>query len=160
VRIEVISTRPTVIVDAAHNWAATEALLQTLEAWPASLSGRRLLVFSGTQDKDVAGLLRLLVPNFDTIILTQYQSNPRAVDVRQLARMAEAVCPYPVFTAPDPAAAWKLASRLAGEEDLICVTGSFFIAAEIRELLVDERNTETGGVSPAPVAARLKPHGR
>jgi hypothetical protein len=31
-----------------------------------------------------------------------------------------------------------LAKRLATRDDLICVTGSFFIAAELRELILDQ----------------------
>jgi folylpolyglutamate synthase/dihydropteroate synthase len=41
----------------------------------------------------------------------------------------------------DPAAAWKLAQRIARRNDLICITGSFFIAAELRELIVDSKMT-------------------
>ena len=36
---------------------------------------------------------------------------------------------------PSPEAAWELASELATPEHLICVTGSFFLAAEIRREL-------------------------
>ena len=34
--------------------------------------------------------------------------------------------------APEPASAWELAQRGAGPDDLICITGSFFLAAELR----------------------------
>ena len=44
----------------------------------------------------------------------------------------------------DPASAWHLARRLAGPDDLVCVTGSFFIAAEIRELVLDQPQAEPG----------------
>jgi hypothetical protein len=33
--------------------------------------------------------------------------------------------------------ALECARRLAGADDLICITGSFFLAAELRPLLVD-----------------------
>src|SRR6185369_8427576 len=133
---EVLSARPTVIVDAAHNWAAIAALLKTLETnFPAR---RRVLVFAATKDKDVTGMLRQLLPRFDSVILTCYQNNPRAVPLEELARMTTAVSDVPVHRANDPAAAWKLAQRFAEPNDLICVTGSFFIAAEVRELILDE----------------------
>jgi len=135
-RIELVARRPTVIVDAAHNWAATSALARTLEE---CFSGhqRRLLVFAATRDKDVHGMLRLLLPRFDCVILTAFQNNPRAVPVDELAVVARSLSPRPVHTAADGAAAWKMARRLAAAEDLICVTGSFFIAAELRELILD-----------------------
>jgi len=147
-RFEVLRQQPILVVDAAHNWASVRALVDTLNAAP-SAGGRRVLIFSGTKDKDVAGLLRLLLPQFDTIILTQYQSNPRALELRDLQRLAGAICDYPTHTAPDPSSAWRLASRLAGPNDLICATGSFFIAAETREIVLDEQRVPRTGEEPA-----------
>ena len=40
-----------------------------------------------------------------------------------------------VRQAPNPAAAFALARELAGPDDLICITGSFFLAAELRPLV-------------------------
>jgi dihydrofolate synthase/folylpolyglutamate synthase len=135
-RIEVLAARPTVVVDAAHNWASIGALLRTLAtSFPAR---RRVLIFAATCDKDVAGLLRRLLPEFDTVILSQYQNNPRAVPAAELHRLVGAISGRPVHVASDPAAAWKLARRLASEDDLICVAGSFFIAAELREIILDQ----------------------
>jgi dihydrofolate synthase / folylpolyglutamate synthase len=140
-RIEVVMQRPTVVIDAAHNWAAASALLSTVRSdFPAR---RRVLVFAGTRDKDVRGLLRLLAPAFDTVVLTQYQNNPRVVPLEQLYSLAQSVTDAPVHLASDPAAAWKLAGRLATAEDLVCITGSFFLAAEMRELIVGEACRET-----------------
>ena len=136
VRIEVLAHRPTVIVDAAHNWASIAALLRTLER---SYSARRkILVFATSKDKDVTGMLRQLVPSFDTVILSQYLNNPRAVPCEQLQRMVVAISEHPAHLTPDPATAWKLAQHLAQPDDLICVAGSFFIATEMRELIVDQ----------------------
>ena len=78
----------------------------------------------------------------DTVILTQFQDNPRAVEVETLHRRVRELFDIPVHATGDPASAWHLARRLAGREDLVCVTGSFFIAAEIRELVVDQPQTE------------------
>lgn len=134
-RIEILGRSPTVIVDTAHNWEAVAALLKTLdESFPAR---RRVLVFAATRDKDVSGMLRQLLPRFDTAILTCFQNNTRQVPVEVLARLARELADQPVHVAAEPAAAWKLARRLVGPEDLICITGSFFIAAELRELIVD-----------------------
>ena len=134
-RIEVVSSHPTVVLDAAHNDAAVIALLKTLNG--RFQSQRRILIFAATQDKDVIELLSLLVPEFDEIILTQYSVNPRSVAVSDLQRMTQQVSADSVHTAPDVDAAWCLAQQLASPDDLICVTGSFFIAAEMRELLLD-----------------------
>jgi dihydrofolate synthase/folylpolyglutamate synthase len=141
-RIEILSRRPTVIIDAAHNWAAVAALLRTLdESFPAR---RRVLVFAATRDKDVVGMLRQLLPRFDTVIVTCFQNNPRNVPVEALVGMVRGLTDQPLHAAADAAAAWKLARRFASADDLICVTGSFFIAAEMRELIVDGANSWRG----------------
>jgi dihydrofolate synthase/folylpolyglutamate synthase len=136
-RIEVLSRRPTVIVDAAHNWEAVAALLRTLDE--SFAARRRVLVFAATRDKDVLGMLRQLLPRFDTVVATCFQNNPRHVPVEALLRMVRGLTDQPVHAAADAAAAWKLARRFASADDLICITGSFFIAAEMRELLLDEQ---------------------
>lgn len=140
-RIEVLRREPTVIVDAAHNWASVAALVQTLDA--NFLSRRRVLIFGTSRDKDVLGMLRQLLPVFDTVIFTQYLNNPRAVPARELGRMVQAVCKYPFHVAADPASAWKLAQKFASPADLVCATGSFFLAAEVRELILDRARTTT-----------------
>jgi dihydrofolate synthase/folylpolyglutamate synthase len=137
-RIEVLGTRPLIVVDAAHNWAATGALVSTLDEEFSSAS-RRVLVFGTTRDKDVTGMLRLLLPKFDSVILTQYQTNPRGMPIGELADLVQAVASRPCHVAADAASAWRLASNLASSDDLICVTGSFFIAAELRELILDSQ---------------------
>ena len=149
-RIEVMSQRPTVVVDSAHNGASMAALLKTLPALgPAR---RRILVFAASRDKDVAGLLSQVLPAFDTVILTQFQNNPRAMPLTELLRLSSSIASLPVHAAADPAAAWKLATRLARPDDLICVTGSFFLAAQAREMIVDEQG--------APLSKAVSPKGR
>jgi len=134
-RIEIVSRSPLVLVDAAHNWASAEALVQTLEAQFSVR--RRILILAATKDKDVAGLLRLLLPRFDSVILTQYQTNPRGVPVEELAALAQATSSRSFHLAPDAPTAWRIARRLALAKDLICITGSFFIATELRTMIVD-----------------------
>jgi dihydrofolate synthase/folylpolyglutamate synthase len=129
-RVEVAARRPAVVLDGAHNVASIEALIETLgESFAAR---RRLLVFASTQEKDLRGMIDRLLEQFDEVLFTQYLDNPRAVPPEELQTIAHQLSgrQYPVFS--DPAAAWDAVRRLAAPEDLICVTGSFFIAAEMR----------------------------
>ncbi|MFN7804695.1 MAG: bifunctional folylpolyglutamate synthase/dihydrofolate synthase [Planctomycetaceae bacterium] len=135
-RIEVLGEYPAVIVDGGHNWAAVAALVETLTQ--RFRARRRILVFAASQDKDVAGMLRQLYPVFDTIILTAFHNNPRNLPAGELAQLSHAMSSRLVHVTNNSAAAWKLARRLAGPEDLICVTGSFFLAAELREQILEE----------------------
>ena len=85
-RVEVVSRRPTVVIDAAHNVASIDALLEALDE---SVSARRrVLVFATTKDKDARGMLERLLPRFDTAVFTRYANNPRSVSPEELARLA------------------------------------------------------------------------
>jgi dihydrofolate synthase / folylpolyglutamate synthase len=141
-RIEVLRNDPTVLVDAAHNWASTEALLATLEK-DFSQATRRILIFAATREKDVNGMLRILLPWFDCVVLTQYQTNPRGVPVEELAAMVQATSQQPCHLALDAGCAWRLACHLADRSDLICATGSFFIASEMRDLILDQQAAQS-----------------
>jgi len=134
-RIEVLSRRPTVVLDAAHNVASIEALVATLNE--STTASRRILIFATTRDKDLRGMLGVLLPAFDEVILTRYWSNPRAVPLEELESLATEILPSRTNwrLCPDPATAWRCASDLAAPEDLICITGSFFIAGEVRAVI-------------------------
>jgi dihydrofolate synthase / folylpolyglutamate synthase len=135
-RVEVVARRPAVIVDAAHNTASIESLLTTLDE--SFAARRRWLVFATTQDKPVREMLAQLLPRFDGVILTRYLNNPRYVPVEELAALAQpgAALPYCCAT---PSEAWQRVKELASEDDLICVTGSFFLAAEMRQAIQGEK---------------------
>jgi dihydrofolate synthase/folylpolyglutamate synthase len=137
-RIEVLSQRPTRIVDTAHNAASIEALLRVLrESFPQR---PRTLILAATQGKDVDGMLHALVPEFDTILCTQYLKNPRGMPAAELLRSARRIAtaegsPVDLFECPSPEAAWLRAEADTGDNGLICATGSFFLAAEIQALV-------------------------
>jgi len=136
-RIEVLSERPNIIVDAAHNVASIKALLKTLERFPP----QRTLVFGANRDKDIPGMLRALLPKFNRIIFTQCGENARAcspADLHELAleilsKDAPNIAPV-MITAETPTEAHALVMNSVTEEETVCVTGSFFLAAELREL--------------------------
>jgi dihydrofolate synthase/folylpolyglutamate synthase len=44
----------------------------------------------------------------------------------------------PCTLSPNAAAAWQAAQAMAGPEDVLCITGSVFLAGELRPLLVGE----------------------
>lgn len=129
-RIEVLRRHPLVIADAAHNDASIAALLETLCGVPAR---RRILVFGASRDKHVDDMLRLIDGRFDELILTQYVGNPRALSCGDLVARATSAGLSGFRSEASAHAAWRLALSLAGPEDLICITGSLFLAAELRE---------------------------
>jgi dihydrofolate synthase/folylpolyglutamate synthase len=132
-RIEVVARRPTVVLDAAHNTASIAALVETLQE-SFSPRGRRILLLAVSSDKDVAGMLDLLLPQFTDVLCTRFTHNPRSRDPHDLVRLA-AQRGFAAQAHPTPAQAWEAARRLATPEALLCITGSFFFAAEMRPLL-------------------------
>jgi dihydrofolate synthase / folylpolyglutamate synthase len=146
-RLEVMCRRPLVVLDCAHNVASANALVETLGASfpplsPLSTRGerserRRLLVFAGSSDKDLAGMFRVLSPHFAVAYLTRYTDNPRGVAAEDLAKLWDANGGGSRILCRNPAEAWHAARSAAGMDDLICITGSVFLAGELRPLLID-----------------------
>lgn len=134
-RVEVVSRQPVVVIDAAHNLASIEALLATLDE--SFAPGRRWLVFATTKEKDMSGMLRVLLPRFDEVIFTRYRNNPRGVPPEELLALARELGFPDCRVAADASVAWQEVRRGVGPSDLVCVTGSFFIAAEMRAVLRD-----------------------
>ena len=132
-RLEVIQRQPLVVLDCAHNVASAHAVVETLQtSFPAT---RRLLVFAGSSDKDIAGMFRVLAPHFAEAYLTKYTDNPRGVAADELAKLWDASGGGPRTLCRTPAEAWQAARSAAGTDDLICITGSVFLAGELRPLL-------------------------
>ncbi|MCC6126796.1 MAG: bifunctional folylpolyglutamate synthase/dihydrofolate synthase [Pirellulales bacterium] len=132
-RVEVIARRPAVILDSAHNIASIAALVAAIgESFAVR---KRHLIFAATKEKDNRGMLELLFEAFDEVYLTRYTSNPRFVPQEELAAIAYEFKGkrYPTFSSS--AEAWEFATKNAAAEDLICITGSFFLAGEMRRYL-------------------------
>ena len=130
-RMEVFPGSPTVLLDGAHNVISIRSVCETLdELFP----GRRVvLVFAAAADKDVAGMLELLLPRTRRAVFTRSRS-PRAMAppaIRELAGGA-----VEAETCDDALDAFARAKAGADPEDLILVTGSFYLAGLIRPVLL------------------------
>ena len=86
-RLEVMHREPTVIIDAAHNPHGMSTLIRTLEH--EFDFDKRVAIFAPMGDKDVEGMLELLEPHFDAIIVTK-NSSPRSSDLTHLEELAVA----------------------------------------------------------------------
>jgi dihydrofolate synthase/folylpolyglutamate synthase len=140
-RVEIISGDPTVVLDTAHNPASARALVEALAELPTP--ARRTLVLSVSHDKDVHAIVRELAPHFDRVIITQYLENPRAVPAESLATFVNYVLAERGLKAtvcPTPATAWEHVCQTAAAGELVCITGSFYLAAEMRPLVLANPN--------------------
>ncbi|HYV34310.1 MAG TPA: folylpolyglutamate synthase/dihydrofolate synthase family protein [Gemmataceae bacterium] len=139
-RLEVVSRRPLVVLDCAHNIASIEALNDTLrQSFPPAAGtngnvhgGRRLLIFACSNDKDVAGIVQLLAPHFAHAFMTRYTKSRRGVPPEQLVELWRRSSDHPATACATPAEAWQAARAAAQPHDLICITGSVYLAGELR----------------------------
>jgi dihydrofolate synthase/folylpolyglutamate synthase len=134
-RMEVIGHRPLTVLDCAHNVASARAVVETLQtSFPPR---RRWLVFAGSTDKDIAGIFRCLAPHFAGAYLTRYTQNPRSVAPERLAELWKQAGGSNATVARDPVEAWNSACATVAPDDLICITGSVFLAGELRPILLE-----------------------
>jgi dihydrofolate synthase / folylpolyglutamate synthase len=126
-RMQVVGHRPTVVVDGAHNGDSIQKLLATLRT---TFSYRRLIVVLGiNKDKDLTRMIEAL-NDIDEVVLT-HADNPRAVSSEALRDLFAQYAPrVAVRTAESSNQALDMAFASAEASDLICVTGSLYLAAE------------------------------
>jgi dihydrofolate synthase/folylpolyglutamate synthase len=131
-RMEVVSRQPMIIIDCAHNVASMQALVEALSTtFPPA---RRGLVLACSRDKDLSGIVSVLAPHFAFAFMTGYRSSSRAANPVELAalwRAAGGNCN--VYS--HPAQAWQAARSWVQPADLLCITGSVFLAGELWPVL-------------------------
>ncbi len=129
-RIETLCQRPLVVVDAAHNVASMQALIETLEPILAAFCPR-VLVFAASNDKQIEAMLAAATDQFEHVVVTRYATNPRAATLQRLTEACiQAGWPQP-HAAHSPQEALHLAQSLATPQGFVCIAGSFFLASEI-----------------------------
>lgn len=139
-RLERVRNAPTILLDGAHN---PHGMAATVTALGEEFSFRRLVaVVSLLADKDAAGVLELLEPAVDAVVVTS-NSSPRAMPVDELAAVAEEVFGADRVTVrADLPDAIEEAVNLAEQDSQgrlsgggVLVTGSVFTVADARRLL-------------------------
>jgi len=132
-RLQIVSDRPRVMLDGAHNPAGAEALAAFLREHRSTL-GRLIMVFGVLKDKDWEAMLAPLGPLADQTILTHPPAD-RGADPHGLL-MADRYCAKMDISA-DPGEGLTAALNMARPEDTILVTGSLYtVAAALRYLQV------------------------
>jgi len=128
-RMEFISRDPRIIIDAAHNAASIRALIQAIGQHVPYDS--MVVIFGCGADKDVRGMLNQLQFGADKVIFTRSNS-PRAMYPDDLAEMYTEMCGKMCQTAMSIREAVRIAKSAISREDLICITGSFYLVGQAR----------------------------
>lgn len=129
-RIERVAEEPTVVVDAAHNVASMRSLLDTL-APLLERRRRRVLVFAASGDKQVEEMLAVATGRFDAVVVTRYTGSRRGAAVERLVEACRLAGLPNAVVAATPRQALTRARSHAGRRGIVCIAGSFFLAAEL-----------------------------
>ncbi len=129
-RVEQVWKHPRVYVDGAHNTESMKALFKTLGTYVTYDS--LVLIFSCAADKDIAGMLGEIALGADKVIFTKAADNARAADPRDLAKRFMELGKM-AQVAPKLESALALAQGAIARDDLVCITGSFFLAGEAKK---------------------------
>ncbi|MFZ9690548.1 MAG: bifunctional folylpolyglutamate synthase/dihydrofolate synthase [Phycisphaerales bacterium] len=127
-RMQVVHERPRVLVDGAHNPAAITALMKCAGAHVPYDS--MVCVFGCCSDKDVGAMLDRVNLGADKVIFTRSVSNPRAMDPDELQRMFAERSGKMSQVGRTLEEALELANRAVSREDVICITGSFYLVGD------------------------------
>lgn len=127
-RFQLLQQHPTVIADTAHNQPGIESLLATIQLIPHA---RLRLIIGFVRDKDVLSVLSLLPAN--ALYYFCQADSSRALPVDELVSQAFSVGLFGQRQA-NVNEAIKTALAEASTNDLIVITGSTYVVAEVNSL--------------------------
>jgi dihydrofolate synthase/folylpolyglutamate synthase len=112
------------LLDVAHNAAAAGALSQYLAS--IEPTGKTVAIIGMLEDKDQTGIVSPLIERVDTWIAVTAAAG-RALPARDLAAGIARLCDKPCLISDSLPDAMQYASERTTSEDLILVTGSFYV---------------------------------
>jgi dihydrofolate synthase/folylpolyglutamate synthase len=128
-RMEMICDDPRIMIDGAHNAASIRALIHAIgQNIPYD---SMVVIFGCNADKDVAGMLAQLQYGADKVIFTR-SSSTKAVSPEDLADTYTEICGKMCQSSSSLGEALQLARSAVSREDLICITGSFYLIGQAK----------------------------
>ncbi|MFO7677500.1 MAG: folylpolyglutamate synthase/dihydrofolate synthase family protein [Thermoplasmatota archaeon] len=134
-RMELISKKPMILLDGAHNTAGMKMLYRSLQQ---DFHYNSLILILGIlKDKAIKYMLSTILPLADILITTQSR-NPRACNSETLAAMITKIDPTKeIIIKPTISEAIQQALSIANSDDLVCISGSLFTVGEAREYITN-----------------------
>ncbi|MBW2170388.1 MAG: bifunctional folylpolyglutamate synthase/dihydrofolate synthase [Deltaproteobacteria bacterium] len=127
-RLEIVSKKPFILLDGAHNPSAARTLRKFLED---AVHVKELIMVVGIlADKTWKPMLRELARVADTMILTRPQYE-RAADPDELAAFVRTLS-QDMIVVPHLPDAVSLALDKVGEDDGVCITGSLYTVGDAK----------------------------
>ena len=144
-RMELLSVTPKIIADGAHNAASIDAMMKAIGQHVPYDS--MVVIFGCCADKDISGMLERITSGADKVIFTKVDS-VRTADPEELAARYVELYGKMAQVAQSLEDALEIAGRAVTKEDLICITGSFYLVGEAKKVLA-------GKVAPGQTLAGL-----
>jgi dihydrofolate synthase / folylpolyglutamate synthase len=133
-RMEVVGRAPLVVLDGAHNVAGVQALAQGLvDELPTD--GATVVVIGMLQGRDPSAMVEALMPTGVRTVVASTAPSPRAIPAATIAEAARAAG-LEAVGAETTAEALALARGRVAADGRLVVTGSLYVVAEARPLLV------------------------
>ncbi len=135
-RIQILSRNPFLIVDSAHNAASAQALVNTLKKF---FPGAGIILILGMlKNKDIEGVGKALCPLAKEIILTKINSF-RSLSPQDLYIKIKSFYSKKLIIKENIKKAINYSRARAHDKDVICITGSVYLAGEALKLMKEER---------------------
>lgn len=136
-RMDVVSHRPRILCDGAHNPAAMNALMRCVGAHVPYDS--MVCIFGCCADKDIGEMIDKVNLGADKVIFTRSANTPRAASPEDLQKLFQERSGKMSQIARSVPEAIEMAIRGVSREDLICVTGSFYVVGEALKHLSERK---------------------
>lgn len=137
IRLEIVSRQPLILLDGAHNFEGVASLRAALDAlWPDK---DIVCVLGMLADKEKEKSLDLLLPRIRLAVISRPPYLSRSGDWQ----IMEALCHKagkPVIAIEDNRQAVRYALDSLGDDEMLLVCGSLYLAAEIRKYFMEEEH--------------------
>lgn len=140
-RFTTVASSPRIILDGCHNPGAAVVLADTIIA--ENLQRPLVMVHATRPDKDVATVLKSLLPLMDGVVST---SGPSFMALGELLDTTAQIAPPSVarHSSPDLRTAVETAVEMAGNDGTVLITGSLYLVGEAMRDSVWESITPKG----------------
>lgn len=130
-RFELCAEEPDFIVDGGHNPQCAETVAENLMHYFPD--NKRVLLIGVLRDKDYEKMMEILAPCADEFV-TVAPDSPRALSAEELAGVLSRFS-KPVTPCASVAEAVDTAKELAGEDGMVCASGSLYLVGSVRYAL-------------------------
>ncbi len=143
-RLEQLRTCPVVIADGAHNPEGWRMLKKALSVYPKYK--KRIFILGAMEDKAIDTMLKILTTDAYAIIVCRPKID-RAAGRETIEKFISFSDRKRVFWFENSVLAYKKALSLAGENDLVFITGSLFLVGELREIILNKTPCASGRIA-------------